>query len=108
MVSTPKIVIPTSMKNLINKKITKTFKFMGEDITVSKLTVGEVIEIQEQAKALKDDDTSGLDLLRKVIRIAVKDAAELSDEDFNSFPMEELSTLSNNIMKFSGMLPEGK
>ena len=42
-------------------------------------------------------------MLKAVIRAAVDDAGDLSDEDFEKFPMEELSSLSDAIMKFSGL-----
>lgn len=97
-----------SMKNLVGKKLSRTFKFMNEDIKINKLSVAEVLEIQAQAKEAEKDDSKGLTILRLVIRSAVDDAAELSDEDFDTFPMEELSKLSNEIMKFSGLGDAGK
>lgn len=35
--------------------------------------------------------------------MAVDGGDELSDDDFKEFPMDELSKLSNEIMKFSGI-----
>lgn len=90
------------IKGLVGKRVSKTVKFMGEDVKISKLSVAEVLDIQEKAKG-NAADTDGLEILRTVIRSAVEDASELSDEDFASFPMDELSKLSNEIMKFSGI-----
>lgn len=90
------------IKGLIGRKMTKTVKFIGEDVKISKLSVSQVLEIQEAAKSAGEGD-SGFDLLKKVIRMSVEGAADLADEDFNSFPMDELSKLSNEIMKFSGI-----
>jgi len=101
-----KVEIMSGMKALVGKKMSKNVKFMGEDVKISKLSVAEVMDIQEKAQALNEDNasaTAGFDILTTVIRSAVEGAAELTDEDFQSFPMEELSTLSNNIMSFSGM-----
>lgn len=97
----------TGIKGLVGKKMSKTVKFIGEDIKISKLSVGQVSDIQEKAKALNDakaeDEKSGLELLKTVIRSSVEGAEELTDEDFLTFPMEELTKLSNEIMKFSGI-----
>jgi len=38
-----------------------------------------------------------------VIKLAVPDASELSEEDFKSFPIQELNTLSEEIMAYSGL-----
>jgi hypothetical protein len=95
--------IKMGIKSLVGKKMTKKVKFMGEEIEISKLSVAEVMDIQEKAKGLKEDDTEGFNVLKAVIRSAVADANELSDEDFAAFPMDELSKLSDEIMKFSGL-----
>ena len=97
-----------SIKGLVGKRMSKKVKFMGEDISITKLKVAEVMEIQEASKKLaevesEDDENMGLDILRTVIRAAVEGGDELTDEDFVEFPMDELSKLSNEIMKFSGI-----
>jgi hypothetical protein len=91
------------IKGLVGRKMTKKVKFVGEDVTISKLSVSEVLEIQESAKKAESSEETGFDLLKKVIRMSVEGATELSDEDFDSFPMDELSKLSSEIMKFSGI-----
>lgn len=93
----------SGIKGLVGRKMTKTVKFMGEDVKISKLSVSEVMSIQEKAKEVEKDDTAGLELLQTVIRSAVEGADDLADEDFQTFPMDELSKLSNEIMKFSGI-----
>ena len=58
---TSKLTIPTiskaskmasesGIKGLVGRKMTKSVKFMGEDIKISKLSVSEVLAIQEKAK----------------------------------------------------------
>lgn len=91
------------MKGLVGRKMTKTVKFMSEDIKIAKLTVAEVMNIQEKAKGIEKDETEGFNILKTVIRASVEEAGGLSDEDFNNFPLDELSKLSNEIMKFSGI-----
>jgi hypothetical protein len=109
---TSKLIIPTiskdnkmaeGIRSLIGRKMTKTVKFMGEDVKISKLSVAEVMDVQEQAKSLEASDTGGFDILRTVIRASVEGASDLSDEDFRNFPVDELSKLSNEVMKFSGI-----
>lgn len=93
------------LKSLLGRKMTKKVKFMNEDIEISKLSVTQVLEIQEMAKKSEATGTNenGLDLLKTVIKQSVAGADELSDDDFDSFPMDELSKLSNEIMKYSGI-----
>ena len=110
--TTPKFNLPgqqekkdnkMSIKELVGKKITKKVKFMGEDVTISKLSLVEVMDIQAKAKELEGNEKEGFNILRKVIRSSVEDADQLEDSDFDTFPMDELSKLSQEIMKFSGL-----
>lgn len=92
-----------SFKDLVGKKMTKSVKFMGEDVKISKLSVSEVMDIQEKAKSIASDENEGFTVLKVVIKASVEGAGDLADEDFNTFPMDELAKLSNEIMKFSGI-----
>ena len=92
-----------SIVALVGKKVTKKVKFMNEDITISKLSVAEVTAIQEASKNLQENSEDGLAVLREVIKSAVEGADELTLADFQGFPLDELSKLSNEIMKFSGL-----
>jgi hypothetical protein len=94
------------IKSLVGRRIDRSVKFMGQDIKICKLTVSEVLQIQADAKNVKEDDDSGFEILKKVIRLSVVGASELSDEDFSTFPMDELTKLSQEVMKFSGMVAE--
>lgn len=93
----------SGIKSLVGKKMTKSVKFMGEDVKINKLSVAEVMDIQEKAKSLEQDDAAGFDVLKTVIKAAVEGGADLTDQDFENFPMDELSKLSAEIMKFSGI-----
>jgi hypothetical protein len=93
------------MKHLVGKVITKKVPFMGDEVEVRKMSVSEVMKIQElvkKANKSKSEDAQ-LGLLRDVIRLAVIGADEITDEDFNTFPIGELSELSNEILSFSGL-----
>jgi hypothetical protein len=107
MTDTPKGILA-----LRGKRVTKTVKFLNEDVQVRKLTVSEVKEIQELAKTVEgQEDNDGLDILQKVISLSVVGGEELTADDFAAWPMDELSTLSNTIMKYSGFgeaAPQGK
>jgi hypothetical protein len=99
----------TGIKSLIGKKMVKEIPFMGEKITINKLSVAQVLEIQQKsaevAKAgeVEANDQSGLEAIRTVMCYAVDGADEISEEDFNSFPIDELIKASGEIMKFSGI-----
>lgn len=90
-------------KDLVGKKMTKKVRFMNEDVTIAKLSVSEVMAIQEAASNMGENDSKGFDILKTVIRSSVEGADSLEDKDFETFPMDELSNLSNEIMKFSGI-----
>lgn len=96
----------TAFASLVTKRLTKSVDFMGDKVKISKLTVSQVLEIQAAADESKGDSTSTLDLLRRVIKMSVEGAAELDDESFKNFPMDELSKLSSEILKYSGMTSE--
>jgi hypothetical protein len=93
------------MKSLVGKTVTEKIKFMGEDLVISKLTVAQVKEIQDVAKAEaeKGDNDDSMAVMRTIIRASVAAAVDLEDNDFEAFPLDELSKLSNRIMSFSGV-----
>ncbi len=92
------------IKDLIGKRMEKEVAFMGSKVKISKLTVDEVMAIQAMAKeSTSESDDDSLRVLRKVIQSAVEGGEDLQDEDFRKFPMDELSKLSGEIMKFSGL-----
>lgn len=93
-----------TLKSLAAKRVTQKVKFMGTDVEIKKLTVREVKEIQELSKGISEEDQSmGLKVMQKVITIGCDLAKDLTEEDFLEFPIDELATLSNGIMKFSGI-----
>ena len=91
------------MKHLVGKTMTKKVKFLGEEVTVKKLSVSQVMDIQERSKESATNEKAGIELLQYVIGCAVDGAADLTTEDFESFPVDELSKLSNEILSFSGL-----
>jgi hypothetical protein len=93
------------MKHLVGKSITEKVDFMGEELQVKKLTVNEVFKIQDLIKRSqnKKQDYDDIALIKDVIRMAVTGANEISDEEFNSFPVGELTSLSESIMNIAGL-----
>lgn len=89
------------IKGLVGRKMSKNVDFLGTKVEISKLSVTQVTEIQEAAKS--NNGENGLDLIRMVIRMSVTGGTELTDEEMSNFPMDELSKLSGEIMKFSGI-----
>ena len=78
---------------------------MGDKVEVRKLTVGQVMELQGIINAANDseDESAQLKLLCDIIKVAVVGADEITDEEFESFPIQELTGLSEHIMRLSGL-----
>jgi hypothetical protein len=101
------------MKHLTNKPLSEKFPFMGDEVEIRKLTVREVRQVQElvtanlKSKKGKTDEESGLALMRGILRIAVIGADEMTDEDFDSFPLVELNELSSQVLRISGIGDQG-
>jgi hypothetical protein len=93
------------MKHLVGKSLTEKVPFMGDEVEVKKLTVGEVLTLQKviTAAAESEDEQAQLRLLCDITKIAVIGAEELTDEEFNTFPISELTSLSEHIMRLSGL-----
>ena len=95
------------MKHLVGKEITKKVPFMGDEVEVRQLTVGQARDIEALTKEVnkqKEADRDHLALLRKVVRIAVVGAEELTDDEIDTFPISELTALSQAIMGQDGDL----
>jgi len=93
------------MKHLVGKVITEKVEFMGDQVEVKKLSVKEVLQIQkivDKSQKSKDEE-SQIRLLQDVIKVAVVGADEVSEEDFNKFPLGELNKLTESILSLSGL-----
>lgn len=91
------------IRALVGKRVQKQFRFMGEDVTIYKLSVAQVMEIQASAKSAEGKEDEGFEVLKTILRTGVEGGNELTDSDFDGFPLEELSKLSAEVMKFSGI-----
>jgi hypothetical protein len=94
------------MKHLVGKVPTQEVVFCGHKINIKKLSVTQVFEIQRRSKESHEageNEEAGMDMLQYVIGCAVDGADALTKEEFRSFPVDELSALSDKILKFSGL-----
>lgn len=101
--------VVTNLRELINNRTTKLVPFLGKRIDINKLTLAECTEIQKMAREVDaEDPEKGFNLLRHVIRVGVPAASDFTDEDFENFPMDDLSKLSDEVLKYAGMDPKSK
>jgi len=96
------------MKNLLKVKApTKTVDFMGQknSVTIRQLSSAEVLDFQAFAKSISEatDETAGLSIQFRLIRMAVEDAVDLTDDELKSFPFPEISALVEAILAYSGL-----
>lgn len=90
------------MKHLVGKAQTKKVPFAGGEVEIKKLSVAEVMELQELIKkASKSKDQ--LQILRDVLRLAVIGTEEMTDEDFNTFSPVDLNALSEEVLVYCGL-----
>ena len=79
---------------------------MEDEVEVRQLTINTVLKVQDMvnksAKA-KDQEKAQMDLMRSVIRLAVVGAEEISDIEFDTFPLGEITKLSEQILNVSGL-----
>jgi len=120
MTSSPKIPsiskepkVATGIKSLIGQQVTKEIPFMGAKIAIKKLSVDEVMEIQNLVRGLQktaeaaegsesDGDDGNLEMLHTIVTKGVVEADDLTIEQLRTFPMEELNKLTEEVMKYSG------
>jgi hypothetical protein len=92
------------MKHLVGRKAPKESTFLGEKVTIQKLTTAQINGLQALAKrpALEGEDKN-ITTLRYIIRQSVIGAGDVTDEQFDEWPLEDLGILANEIVVFSGI-----
>jgi hypothetical protein len=97
------------MKHLVGKaqKTVKVPFMENETVEVKKLTVAQVKEFQETLETIKNDESaeSGLQIQRKIIRMGVVGAEDLTNDELDSFPLDEVVKLSQKILELAGVKP---
>ena len=96
--------VVTDLRELSASRSSKKVRFLDRMIEVNKLTLAECMEIQKTARDLNEENPEkGFDLLKQTIRLGVPAAADFTDDDFEKFPMDDLNTLSSEVLKLAGM-----
>ena len=90
------------MKHLVGKAQTKKVKFLGDTVEIRKLTVSQVMELQEIIKNADKEDPMAV--LRDTLRLAVIGAEEMTNEEFDTFPPADLNELSEEVLKYCGLM----
>jgi len=99
----------TDLRSLINQRQSKNVKFMNNLVQINKLTLAECTEIQKVAKEIDvENPDKAFDLLKHILRVGVPAATDFQDDEFESFPMEDLNSLSDEVLKYAGMDPNRK
>ena len=98
------------MKQFVGKVHTSKVPFMDGEVEIKKLTVGDVKAIEAKTKeiqAREEEDQDQLEILRFVMRRSVVGAEDLTDEEFEGFPISELTSLSEKVMGIAPAEKEG-
>jgi len=91
------------MKHLVGKDVSKEVSFMGDKVTITKLSAGRIMEVQELVKKNAKKDADPMDLVRGVLVLGVTGAADLAPEDFLTFPLDEMNDLVDAVLRYSGL-----
>lgn len=92
------------MKHIKIVDITKTVSFLNQEVEVKQLTVKGVKDLQNSLDTTKGaDDLGGLKTLALIFKATVIGAEDMADEDFEKFPIQALTKLSNDILEFNGL-----
>jgi hypothetical protein len=95
-------------KLLAQDRITVEVPFQGDTLQVKELSVAEIKTFQKTVKTLNDDkkadnEDKALGTQRELIRLAVVDANDMTDEELDTFPLKALSALCNRILEINGL-----
>lgn len=96
------------MKHLVNQIAElKSVPFMGGEVQITQFTVSDVKKIDAAGKKIGKNKASGFDeqfeLIKMVLRMGVIGATEMTDEEFEGFPMGALTALSEEVLDTSGL-----
>jgi hypothetical protein len=91
------------MKHIKIVDIKKTVKFMDQDLEIKQLTVKGVKDLQATLDKNTDATMDAVKTLAVIFKATVIGAEDMADEDFEKFPIEPLTKLSNEILEFNGL-----
>ena len=89
------------MKHIKIVDITKKVPFLGQTVEIKQLTVKGVKDLQVSLKEANTVDS--LSTLALIFKATVVGAEEMTDKDFENYPIQPLTDLSNEILKFNGL-----
>ena len=97
------------MKKFIGTPLpTKKVSFLGKSnaLEIRKLSGLEIHDFQtfvnsEELKALTEGER-GTKIQNYILRVGVTDASEITDEEFLTFPLDELANVAKEVLRFSG------
>jgi hypothetical protein len=101
----------TKMSNRFLKNSSlKKISFSGEQVEIKKLSAAHVLDIQAESKRLGEtpSEQDNLSMMLTIITLGCPEVAELERDEILQLPLDDLNKLSNEIMKHSGLLKEGK
>ena len=75
---------------------------MEQEVEIKQLTVKGVKDLQKLLDASKDD-LSGVSTLSAIFKSTVVGAETMKDKDFEQFPIQALTELSNQILLYNGL-----
>jgi len=92
---------------------TRKYDFLGKknSVEVRKLSGREVKDFQKEIERLKElsPTEQGTQIQNSIIRLGVVGAQDLTDEELDNFPLDEVSKLAMEVFRFSGInLDEAK
>lgn len=90
------------MKHIKIVDITKKVPFLEQEVEVKQLTVKGVKDLQDSLSH-EDATLNAIKTLGVIFKATVVGAEDMTDEDFEKFPINALTELSSEILKFNGL-----
>ncbi len=89
------------MRDLLKEgQLTREVPFLGGCVEVRKTTVRDLREIQEAAEGLDFEENSeeSMEFVYNTLRRFVTGAGDMTDTEFEEFPLEDLAMLVEDIL----------
>ena len=98
------------MKHLLGNQETKEIDFLGGKLVMRQMSVSDVKNLQEKldkkTEKGKESSLDDVDTLFEILKVGVEGVADLTKEEFETFPMKALGDLVSEVMIYSGMKAE--
>jgi len=91
------------MKHIKIVEITKKIPFLNQEVEIKQLTVKGIKDLQKVLDQNKTDDVTGIRTLSAIFKSTVVGAEEMKEEDFEKFPIQSLTKLSQEILVYNGL-----